>query len=87
VNEEEYMNERASLSFVKGHLADVCRLDGTVDVDVLAENVYAFRSHFSSITGLQKAVLGEIVGCQRDGVSHAQLVAVSQKIAVQIFHR
>lgn len=82
--EEEIKRERAMKSFIKGNLVDVCKMDGSIDINKLVESIYKLRNSFNDTGALQEAVLGEIMGNQREGITLSQMTAVSRKIGYEI---
>jgi len=73
--------ERASKSFIKGHLTDICKLDGSIDINEIVERIYILRNYFEDVDSLQKAIQGEITGYQRENLNKSELCAVSMKIS------
>ena len=78
------LKERAVLNYIKGHLADICILNESVDITQIAQNIYDMRKYVKGQDTLQKVVLGEIVETQRKEIPYGQLVAVSRKIAYKL---
>jgi len=77
--------EDSHSNFVKGHLAEICNLDGSVDLDNLAYGIVSIVKHIDDYDHIQKAVLGAIVGHQKYDVSMKQLSAVSSKVAKMLY--
>jgi len=82
--EKEIKREIAMKSFIKGHLVDICIMDGSVDINKLVESIYELRNSFNDTNALQKAVLGKIVGNQREDIALSQVIAVSRNVSYEI---
>lgn len=76
----EVLQERTLKNYIKGHLTDICELDGSVDLDQIAENIFDMKRIITDEGALQKMILGEIVGCHKNTTRRGELVSVSWQI-------
>jgi len=81
------MNEKeiAERAYIRGHLTYICRSDSFIDINEIVERIYKLKTYFEDTDGLQKAILGEIAGNQKEDVSLGQLTKVSILISEKIF--